>query len=232
MDRVVKMMLSGMTEQEIRKDLDDYLCTQKQSGGVGERGKVSYTMAISILACWFAPVQELKSFRDRLLIEAEKRPQSEWLVLHWAIISATYPFWLNVARQVGRLFNLQEQITQPQIFNRIKEQYGDRETVARNARYVVRSFVAWGIIQDISTKGSYSRCSSLTNIDKNLTVLLFESLMHTLVDGKVALSNAYTDPAFFAFEMARFSAAEISDLTKEVEIVNIGYDNHMLNWNA
>ena len=228
MDRVVKMMLSGMNEQQIRQDLDEFLSTQRQSGGVGERGKVSYTMAISILACWFAPAPDLKDFRDRLLLEAGKRPQQEWLTLHWAMISATYPFWLNVARQVGRLFNLQEQITQPQIFNRIKEQYGDRETVARNARYVVRSFVAWGIIQDTPTKGSYSMSSSLAILDKNMTILLFESLMHTLVDGKVTLSNAYSDPAFFAFELSRPSASEISYTTKKIDVTNLGLDDFVL----
>ena len=39
MDRVVQMLLAGMSEKEIRNDLDDYLSTQKQSGGTGERGK-------------------------------------------------------------------------------------------------------------------------------------------------------------------------------------------------
>ncbi|MEI7993268.1 MAG: hypothetical protein WCH01_00055 [Methylococcaceae bacterium] len=36
MDRVVQMLLAGMSEKEIRNDLDDYLSTQKQSGGTGE----------------------------------------------------------------------------------------------------------------------------------------------------------------------------------------------------
>ena len=58
MDRVVQMLLAGMTEKEIRADLNDYLSTQKQSGGIGERGKDSYKMAICLLACWFAPEKE------------------------------------------------------------------------------------------------------------------------------------------------------------------------------
>ena len=228
MDRVLKMMLSGMTEQQIRQDLDEFLSTQKQSGGVGERGKVSYTMAISILACWFAPAPDLKDFRDRLLLEAGKRPQKEWLALHWAIISSTYPFWLNVARQVGRLFNLQEQITQPQIFNRIKEQYGDRETVARNARYAVRSMVAWGIIGDQSKKGNYAKSLPLIHADKSLTLLLIESLLLASADGKIMFSNALTDPGIFGFELTTLSAAEINDLNKNIELINIGYVDHML----
>lgn len=200
MDRVVKMMLSGMTEQQIRQDLDEFLSTQKQSGGVGERGKVSYTMAISILACWFAPAPDLKDFRDRLLLEAGKRPQKEWLALHWAIISATYPFWLSLARQVGRLFNLQDQISQPQIFNRLKEQYGDRETVARNARYAVRSMVAWGVIKDSAKLGVYEPVQKV-QLDKQLALLLLESTLSAGNGVKLSISSFTSDPANFVFNM-------------------------------
>lgn len=39
MDYVVKMMLAGLKEKEIRVELDEFLATQKQSGGTGQRGK-------------------------------------------------------------------------------------------------------------------------------------------------------------------------------------------------
>ncbi|MCI2811007.1 TIGR04141 family sporadically distributed protein [Eoetvoesiella caeni] len=129
MDLTVRMMLAGLSETEIRSELDDYLSTQKQSGGVGRRGEKTYGMAISLLASWFAPERDLRSFRDDALTLAKNIKPTEWLPLHWAVISASYPFWLNVAKQTGRLLNLQDQITQAQVFNRLKEKYGDRETV-------------------------------------------------------------------------------------------------------
>ena len=39
MDRVLQMLLAGMSEADIRQDLDSYLSSQKQSGGIGERGE-------------------------------------------------------------------------------------------------------------------------------------------------------------------------------------------------
>jgi hypothetical protein len=155
MDQTVQMMLAGMHEKEIRVELDSYLSTQLQSGGTGTRGQKTYGMAISILASWFSPRNELIDFRNEALGLARNLSVEQWLPLHWAIISASYPFWFNVALNVGRLFNLQEQITQKQVFNRLKERYGDRETVARNARYAVRSFVAWGILKVSKRKGCY-----------------------------------------------------------------------------
>ena len=55
MDRVVQMMLAGMQEKKIRADLDSYLSTQKQSGGIGERGQKTYGMAIGFCLHGFHP---------------------------------------------------------------------------------------------------------------------------------------------------------------------------------
>ena len=155
MDRVLRMLLAGLSETEIRNDLIEYLATQKQSGGIGERGDKTYRIAIGMLGSWFSPLKELSEFRDESLEMARILPEKMILPLHWAVISASYPFWFKVAEQVGRLLNLQDQVTQLQIFGRLKELYGDRETVARNARYTVRSFVAWQVLKDSLTKGSY-----------------------------------------------------------------------------
>jgi len=121
MDRTVQMLLAGMSEKEIRAELDDYLSTQKQSGGTGERGKKTYGMAIALLAAWFAPEEELRPFSGDALRLAKDLPTDRWLPLHWAVLSASYPFWFNVARQTGRLLNLQGQIAQSQVFGRLKE---------------------------------------------------------------------------------------------------------------
>ena len=39
MDRVVQMLLAGMSESEIRKDLDQYLTDQGTKGGTGKRSE-------------------------------------------------------------------------------------------------------------------------------------------------------------------------------------------------
>ncbi len=128
----------------------------------------TYGMAISILSSWFSPDKELMPFRDSAAALARGLPEKEWLALHWAVISASYPFWFNVAKQVGRLLNLQDSVTQSQIFNRIKEQYGDRESVARNARYTVRSFIAWGVLLESEKKGCYKKAQGMLAIPFDL----------------------------------------------------------------
>ena len=98
-----QMMLAGMSVQEIRGELDNYLSTQKQSGGTCERGKKTYSMAIAILASWFSPQPRLLPFRDDVFRIAGTLPPTEWLLLHWAVISASYPFWFHVSEQIRKV---------------------------------------------------------------------------------------------------------------------------------
>lgn len=228
MDQTVQMMLAGMTDAEIRKALDHYLSTQKQSGGAGERGKKTYGMALGILASWFSPDKDLIPFRDGALDLARQLSSNQWLPLHWAVISASYPFWWNVALQVGRLLNLQDQVTQPQIFNRLKEQYGDRETVARNARYTVRSFVAWGVLKDAEAKGCYEKVAPVTIPDENLAILMFEAALHATPEGKGALGLLLNSPAFFPFQFPMMTGDFVSQRAERIEVARYGLDDELL----
>ncbi len=228
MDRALRMVLAGMTEKDIRENLDQYLSTQKQSGGIGERGQKTYGMAIGILAAWFAPEDDLRRFRDEALKIASVIPEEEWLPLHWAVISAAYPFWFNVAKQVGRLFNLQESVTQVQIFNRVMEQYGDRETVARNARYTVRSFVAWGVLQESANKGCYKKAPSMQIHDRKLAALLIESALHATPEGKLPVTTLLKNPAYFPFELPMLSGDSLAKSSDNIELMRHGLDDEIL----
>lgn len=228
MDRTVRMMLAGLSETEIRSELDEYLSTQKQSGGVGRRGEKTYGMAISLLASWFAPEKDLRLFRDDALTLAKNIKQTEWLPLHWAVISASYPFWLNVAKQVGRLLNLQNQITQAQVFNRLKEQYGDRETVSRNARYTVRSFVAWDVLEDSNKKGCYERTVPIAVVDLDLAILMFESALLASSEAKSALGLLTSNPAFFPFRLPAMTGDFVSQHSERIDVMRYGLDDELL----
>jgi len=228
MDRTVQMMLAGMPEKEIRLELDNYLATQKQSGGIGKSGKKNYGMAMGILASWFSPEKELVSFRDDLLKIAKNSLPQNWISLHWAIISASYPFWFNVAKHVGRLLNLQDQITQAQVFNRLKEIYGDRETVARNARYTVRSFVAWNVLLDSVTRGCYERHASVIIADHNLAVLMLEASLLANPEGKAAIDFLWNDPAFFPFQLPVMTGDFISQHSDRIDVFRYGLNEELL----
>ncbi|AKB19632.1 hypothetical protein [Methanosarcina sp. WWM596] len=228
MDYVLNMLLAGMGPESIRVELKSYLADKKQSGGTGERGEKTYLMAIGPLSAWFDPEPELVDFRDHALMMASKLQQKQWLLLHWAILSAAYPFWFSVAKQTGRLLNLQEKVTQRQIFDRLIEQYGDRETVSRNARYSIRSFVAWGVLKDTESKGSYEKSDTLLIQDKDLVILLLEASLYATPEGKGALGLLINSPAFFPFEFTMLTGDLIVKKAPGIDVVRHGLDDELL----
>jgi hypothetical protein len=228
MDRTLRLLLAGLSPDEIRSDLDAYLATQKQSGGVGKRGEQACKKAIGILASWFSPSKELSPFRDAALSLARTLPEKMWLPLHWAVISAAYPFWFQVARQVGRLLNLQDQITRAQVFNRLKEQYGDRETVDRDARYVIRSFVAWGVLKDTEGKGCYEQGARQTITEKGLALLLLEAALRDTPEGKGTLLALFKHPALFPFTLPPLTAEFIAQHADRIEVFRQGSEEDLL----
>lgn len=225
MDKTVQMMLAGMSEQDIRNELDQFLSTQLQSGGIGQRGAKTYGIAIGILSAWFSPEPELALLRDRALQLVRQTPTANWTPMHWSVIASAYPFWHNTARQVGRLLNLQDQVTQQQIFARLIEKYGDRETVARNARYTVRSFVAWNVLQDTKTRGSYIKNTPLKISNVAQGLLLLEAALLATPEGKGSLKSMMNDPAFFPFSLPMITGDLIAQQSNRLEVIRYGFDD-------
>ncbi|MBM9518330.1 hypothetical protein JWG39_00680 [Desulforhopalus vacuolatus] len=225
MDYVVKMMLAGLKEKEIRAELDEFLAQEKPYSGQVPK---THSFAKTILASWFAPDKDLIPFRDHALSLVRHENPRNWLPYHWAVISASYPFWFNVAKQTGRLFNLQDQIKQSQVFSRLKEQYGDRETVTRNARYAIRSFVAWGVLEDSKGKGCYEQSKPMGISDPNLTILLYEAALYTDKEGKSVLGLLKNNPAFFPFQLLVLTGNYISQQSNNIDVVRYGLDDELL----
>ena len=207
LDHVVRMLLAGLSAKEIREELKQYLAAEKPFKGATPD---THRFIIQILTSWFDPEKELIPFRDHALELIRKNGAEDWLPHHWAIISASYPFWFNVAKQTGRLLNLQDQITQAQVFSRLKELYGDREAVARNARYGIRSFVAWGVLEDTKVKGCYEQSKPTAISEPNLTILLYEAALYADKEGKAALGLLKNNPAFFPFQLSVLTGDYIS----------------------
>lgn len=202
MDRCLNLLLSGMSASEIRKDLIDYLADKKQSGGIGERGAEATKMAVNILSVWYNPVEDLLEYRDCLLMQAKRISQGQWIALHWSMMIANYPFWYHVATQVGRVLNLQDVVTSQQIYGRIAEVYGDRETVQRYSRYTMRSLIAWGVLEDTQIKGRYKKSDPIAVSDPQIISMLFEAMLISTPEHKAQLRSLLASPALFPLCLA------------------------------
>ncbi len=228
MQKTSNLLLSGLDAKVIRQELHGFLADRKGNGSEGERSEQTRTFVVNnLMKIWVSPAPELIPFRDASLAYLRENP-SMALAVHWGMISAVYPFWFNVARQTGRLLALQDQVTQRQIINRLKEQYGDRQTVSRYAKFVIRSFVAWGVLVDSGVTGCYEKSTPISITEPDLALLLFESALLATPEGKGALMVLLNNPAFFPFQIPLLSGDSVSQYSTRIEVARYGLNEDLL----
>lgn len=228
MQKAANLLLAGLNTKTIRQELHEFLADRKGSGSEGERSDQTRTFVVNnLMKIWVSPDPELIPFRDASLAFLRENPVMA-LAIHWGMVSAVYPFWFNVARQTGRLLALQDQVTQTQIINRLKEQYGDRQTVSRYARFVIRSFVAWEVLKDSEAKGCYEKAGPVSITEPNLAILMFESALLATPEAKGAMGLLLNNPAFFPFQLPMMTGDLVFQRSERINLVRYGLDDELL----
>ncbi len=228
MQKATNLLMAGLDGKTIRQELHEFLADKKGNGSEGERSDKTRTFVVNnLMKIWVSPDFELIPFRDASLALLQENP-SMALAIHWGMISAVYPFWFNVARQTGRLLALQDQVTQTQIIYRLKEQYGDRQTVSRYARFVIRSFVSWGALKDSESKGCYEKTAPVSITEPYLAILLFESALLASPEAKGSLRLLLNNPAFFPFHIPGITGDFVSRHSDRIDVIRYGLDEELL----
>lgn len=228
MQKAVNLLLSGLSQKEIRTELHEYLGNRFGSGILGARSNEASSFAVTILMkTWITPDPILLPLHDALIDVIHQGGNVE-KAAHWVMICASYPFWFNVARQTGRILALQDQVTMKQITSRMKEQYGDRQTVSRNVQFVVRSFAYWGVLDDTDAKGCYKKSAIESISDLNFTILMFEGALQALPEGKETLDLLLNNPAFFPYNLPLITGDFISQHNHRIDVVRYGLEDELL----
>ena len=228
MQKAANLLLAGLDVKTIRQELHEFLAGRKVNGSDSERSDQTRTFAVNnLMRTWISPEPDLTLFRDASLAFLKEHP-SMTMAVHWGMISAAYPFWFNVARQTGRLLALQDKVTQNQIIYRLKEQYGDRQTISRYAKYIIRSFVAWGVLKDSATKGCYEKSASLGIADINMVILMLETALLAVPEAKGELGVLLNNPAFFPFQLPIITGDTVLQRSGRIDVVRYGLDDNLL----
>jgi hypothetical protein len=200
LDQVVDLILTGKDDEQIHHSLSDMLRDQLSVSSTAKRGSREKTITL-LVKTWLRVPARLVAFRDEGLQLFKSATKGDRLALHWGMTMAAYPFWRSVADTTGRLFRLQGTASASQVQRRVKEVYGEREVVSRSARYVLRAFADWGVIQDIKPQGTYV-ASPLVRVEKpSLVVWLLEGALHGGVTSSADWRALLQTPALFPFQL-------------------------------
>jgi hypothetical protein len=227
LEKVSSLVLAGNQPKDIKSILQDDLQSAFRSTQTQVRGSVDKTITI-LLKVWLKVPPELESLRVRGLELLEQVPQQERMAIHWGMVMAVYPFWSSVAAQTGRLLRLRGFVTAAQVQRRIREQYGERETVSRRVRYVIRSYLNWDVLLETDAKGVYTSGPTLAIDDSRLIAWLVEASLHTQTRGLAPLRDLIDSPSLFPFRIKLVHAESLLAVSSKLDILRHGLDDNLV----
>ncbi len=226
MEQTANLVLIGNDPQAIEASLQTLLADKLSVGGQAVRGNREKAITI-LMKIWVRPPQELQPLHQDGLKLLTTVPRELHIVLHWGMSMAVYPFWGAVAEQVGRLLKLQGALVPRQVQRRLRERYGERETVARAARRVLRSFVDWGVLRDKS-KGTYIPDNTFAIQQLDLIAWLTEAYLNAQPTGKASTREILNSPSLFPFHLSPLSADAIIAQSSRLELLRHGLDDELI----
>lgn len=226
LERTANLVLAGKSRDEIRDVLRDILEDKLSVGANPERGNREKAITI-LLRIWVSVPEHLVPLRDSGLKLLDELPMSQHIPLHWGMSAASYPFFGGVAETTGRLLRLQGTVSAAQVQRRVRELYGERETVARAARRVLRCLIDWGVLQETTEKGVYAIAPRHKIIERNTAAWLVESIMLASSQNIVSLKRVVESPMLFPFNFDAYDVRSANSRGR-LEFFRQGVDEEMV----
>ena len=227
LEKVSSLVLAGNDSASIKSTLQSDLQSAFRSANTDVRGSIDKTITI-LLKIWLTVPSELVSLHVGGLELLKRLPRRDHLAIHWGMAMAVYPFWSGVATQTGRLLKLQGSAAAAHVQRRVREQYGERETVSRAARRVLRSYLDWGVLQETGAKGIYSAGATLAVDDSRLIAWLAEASLHARANGSAPLKDLIDSPSLFPFRIKPVHAESLVSASSRLDILRHGLDDDLV----
>jgi hypothetical protein len=227
LEKASSLALAGNDKASIRSALQNDLRGFFLSTNTADRGSMDKTITI-LLKVWLMVPSKLESLRVEGLEFLKRLPHHERLAIHWGMVMAVYPFWTSVAIQAGRLLRLQGSVAAAHVQRRIREQYGERETVTRAAQRVLRSYLDWGVLQESGAKGVYSAGATLAVDDSRLIAWLAEASLLARANGSAPLKDLIDSPSLFPFRIKPVHAESLVSASSKLDILRHGLDDDLV----
>ena len=208
LDATTGLMLAGNDKTAVNESLQELLADKVSVGGRAVRGNREKIITI-LMKTWLNVPRGLEPLRDEGLDLLRGLDRDNRIAVHWGMTLAAYPFWGSVAAHTGRLLRLQSSAAAAQVQRRIMERYGERPTVARATRRVLRTFIDWGILDDTPTKGIYVQGRRYTIRDPKRIAWLVEAVLTARTTGSAAAQDLLESPTLFPFRLTPMAAQQV-----------------------
>ena len=226
-EQTANLLLAGNDKALINDSLQHLLRDRVSVGGEAVRGNREKVITI-LLKTWITVPRELEKLRDEGLKILPSLAREDRIAIHWGMALAAYPFWGAVAAHTGRLLRLQGTAAAAHVQRRVREEYGERETVSRAVRRVLRSFIDWGVLSETHDKGVYVQGKQFSIEEPKLIAWMVEASLHSRLSGSAATKDLLDSPNIFPFRLTHISADHLASLSPRLDILRHGLNDDLV----
>lgn len=191
LNKVVEMILEGHTEQEIKNQLNEYLSFEIES-------PTNIRKTREILMNIWVYDNELSGKIKAPALELIKAYPEYDLVIHWCMLMAAYPVFVDMCKLIGKMSEFQDEITLAQLKQKLFDEWGERTTLFHSIDKLVATLKALDVMV-CDKPGKYHVNSHRVSNPKIVAFMVY-SMMIVDDSGYYTFTDINSSTYLFPFE--------------------------------
>ena len=147
--------------------------------------------------------------------------------MHWCMCMAVIPLLRHGRRRGRAAASLTGNRRRRQVQRRLRERFGERETVARAARRILRAYIDWRVLMETNEKGLYRGNAKRAVDDTLLALWAVKAMLFAAGDNPRSAPALLRGPHLFPFDVALPSVRDV-EACEALEITRHGLDQQVL----
>lgn len=206
-------------DRPLRRDWLDYLAASLADGVSGPAALASTRLLVAqtvadpgnphgaagktmtlLRRIWVDVPSNRVALRDQAVAAVASSGPGDRLAIHWSMCELAYPFYLDMAATVGRLFEVQETVTLATVRVRLGERWGARGTLPQASQRLLKMWEQWGTLSSTDVRGEYRRTEAQA-IEPQTTAIVAEARVRATSTGSLDLDTLQRASDLFPFEL-------------------------------
>lgn len=171
LDETVELYIGSQNIEEVKTELNRYLADY-----INSKTNLIKTRSI-LLNTWVNVDDGAILLRDRAVHAYKNSAKEERIAIHWAMMLVAFPFFRDLCAIIGKLSDMQSEISTAQIRRRVYELWGERTTLACAIDKNMATLCHCGVIKAVKS-GRYVPVKQSIK-DKEIIRLLIYAVVHS-----------------------------------------------------
>lgn len=191
LNKAVELVLEGLTEQEIKEQLNEHLSFEIESPT-----NIRKTREI-LMNIWVYDNELSNKIKISALELIKVYPEYD-LVIHWCMMMAAYPVFVDMCKLIGKMSEFQDEITLAQLKQKLFDEWGERTTLFHSIDKLVATLKALDVMVCDKPGKYHIKAHKVSN--PKIVAFMVYAMMIVDDSGYYTFTDINSSTYFFPFE--------------------------------